>query len=209
MGRACLPLNATATARVPRHAQPNGVELPSVWPPNELEVQEFVNDPPRAYRLPPYILQPPQTIRIDVGRQLFVDDFLIENLTLKRRWHRAVTHSLSVLIPDRSWESGRGRSTARPFGGASLLDPKTQMLKLWYRCGWRGGSGKTCLALSRDGRTFTKPELSQGSRRNNVVIESRQVEAFEVVYDAWSEPPRFVALRRRLDHNISLAAVIY
>ena len=195
--RPCVPLNVPVAARLPPQAQPNGVELPSVWPPDDIEVAEFVNDPPRARRQPPYVLQPPQTIRIDVGRQLFVDDFLVENHTFQRRWHSATTHILGLLVPDQRWESGRGnRATARPFGGGSLLDPRTQELKLWYRCAWRGSTGKTCLAISHDGRTFTKPELrSAGSRRHNVVLESRFVEAFEVVYDAWSDPPRFVGLR--------------
>ena len=34
--------------------------------------------------LPPYLVSPPAVIPIDVGRQLFVDDFLIEQTTLTR-----------------------------------------------------------------------------------------------------------------------------
>ena len=37
----------------------------------------------------PYLKQPPKTIPIDVGRQLFVDDFLIESTDMKRVFHQA------------------------------------------------------------------------------------------------------------------------
>jgi len=37
----------------------------------------------------PYLEKPPKVIPIDVGRQLFVDDFLIENTTLNRTLHAA------------------------------------------------------------------------------------------------------------------------
>jgi hypothetical protein len=36
---------------------------------------------------PPYLTSPPEVIPIDVGRQLFVDDFLIAETTLKRTFH--------------------------------------------------------------------------------------------------------------------------
>ena len=38
---------------------------------------------------PPYLADPPAVIPIDVGRQLFVDDFLIEETTLERTCHHA------------------------------------------------------------------------------------------------------------------------
>jgi len=37
----------------------------------------------------PYLKNKPKVIPIDLGRQLFVDDFLIENTTLKRTLHQA------------------------------------------------------------------------------------------------------------------------
>ena len=136
------------------------------------------------------------TIRISVGRQLFVDDFLIESTTLQRRWHQArVLSSKPVLRADEPWEEGsNGRWTARPFGGWSLLDPRTQRVLLWYRCGWRGARGQTCVATSRDGVTFTKPKRGANAA-NNVVIESEANEAMEVVYDHLATPPRFECLR--------------
>jgi len=49
----------------------NGIVLPSEWPPR-------ITDPKsRSPREVPYLEHPPRVINIDVGRQLFVDDFLI------------------------------------------------------------------------------------------------------------------------------------
>jgi hypothetical protein len=50
-------------------------------------------------------VSPPDVIPIDVGRQLFVDDFLIEDTTLARRFHRAEYYSGNpVLWPNTRWE---------------------------------------------------------------------------------------------------------
>ena len=42
--------------------------------------------------LPPYLVSPSEVIPIDVGRQLFVDDFLIKHTTMKRAYHSAEYH---------------------------------------------------------------------------------------------------------------------
>ena len=49
----------------------NGIELPVQWPPN-------YGEPTGAPMPVPYLDNPSDVIPIDVGRQLFVDDFLIE-----------------------------------------------------------------------------------------------------------------------------------
>ena len=176
-------------------ALPNGALLPTPWPPTHLSYLNFTSDPPQPLPNP---ATPPPVVRITVGRQLFVDDFLIERASnLARRFHQAKVQSMGVLVPDQPWEQTSGdRKTARPFGGGTLLDPRSQRLLLWYRCGWRGASGKTCVALSRDGVHFTKPQLTSSPiPGSNVVLETRQNEAFEVVYDFAARPPRFVAMR--------------
>eukprot|EP00965_Chrysotila_dentata_P197264 6178087-Pleurochrysis_carterae.AAC.2 len=174
----------------------NGIELSKPWPPANLSYRDFIRKPPHAYNQPPYEGKPPPTILVDAGRQLFIDDFLIEGTTLHRTWHTASVHNMGVLIPDRPWERGGNmRMTARPFGGGVLYDPGAHLVKLWYRCGWRGASGKTCLAISRDGLNFQKPDLSRFGLRENIVIETARNEGFEVVYDFLSKPSRFVALR--------------
>src|SRR6202035_1162225 len=63
----------------------NGIVLPKVWPP--------VQSPTQSYQVPPYISNPPAVIPIDVGRQLFVDDFLIQSSTMARTQHQPVLYS--------------------------------------------------------------------------------------------------------------------
>jgi hypothetical protein len=65
----------------PRQVLYNGIELPSPWPPRLSEFPTSVaKDPPT----PPYLQAPPAVIPIDLGRQMWVDDFLIAESTLKR-----------------------------------------------------------------------------------------------------------------------------
>ena len=52
----------------------NGIRLPPVWPPRAVDLS-------KELATPQYLLSPPAVIPIDVGRQLFVDDFLISNIT--------------------------------------------------------------------------------------------------------------------------------
>ena len=94
----------------------NGIVLPEVWPPKG----EFQAGQPMPV---PYLSNPPPVIDITLGRQLFVDDFLIETSTLKRVWHAATLHSNNpVLKPERDWEK-LGSAMAMPFSDGVWLDP--------------------------------------------------------------------------------------
>src|SRR6188768_2394039 len=76
----------------------NGIRLGTPWPPNN---RYFSTEPIE----PPYLADPPAVIPIDLGRQLFVDDFLIEESSLARTFHRAELHPASpVLRPETAWE---------------------------------------------------------------------------------------------------------
>src|SRR5690242_9802525 len=58
----------------------NGIALPAGFPLQRIATQ--------SYQIPSYLTNPPAVIPIQVGRQLFVDDFLIEQTTLTRVGHR-------------------------------------------------------------------------------------------------------------------------
>src|SRR5262245_58721393 len=64
----------------------NGIRLPATWPP---QIKELPRDPVE----PPYLTSPPAVIPIDVGRQLFVDDFLVARSSLTRTHHRPAYHA--------------------------------------------------------------------------------------------------------------------
>src|SRR3982751_4515802 len=82
----------------PGELLPNGIRLPAEWPPRPKEA-------PAGLVVPPYLQSTPAVLPIDLGRQLFVDDFLIAETTLKRTFHPATYHPKTpVLRPDKAWE---------------------------------------------------------------------------------------------------------
>lgn len=152
---------------------PNGIVLPDEWPPRiggdagrpPLQTFSKPGDPPD----PPYLETKPAVIPIDVGRQLFVDDFLIAETTLKRVWHRPVKDpSNPVLRPETPWETGVTRTPmAAPFSDGCFYDPKTRRFLLWYSSGWYDS---TALAVSRDGLRWERPAFDVFPGTNRVML---------------------------------------
>jgi hypothetical protein len=127
----------------------NGIRLPAQWPPRE---------PLGREPMPlPYLRQPPAVIPIDVGRQLFVDDFLIQETTLRRVFHRPEEYAGNpVLKPDQPWDKQGQASAAMPFSDGAWWDPRVERFRLWYMGGL---FSSTCLAESSDGLRWSKPPL--------------------------------------------------
>jgi len=59
----------------------NGIVLPDEWPPQRTVEVLWTLEPMPV----PYLKNPPSVIPMDIGRQLFVDDFLIEQTTLEKK----------------------------------------------------------------------------------------------------------------------------
>jgi hypothetical protein len=137
----------------------NGIRLADPWPPRRLSL-------PQSPIAPPYLVDPPDVIPIDVGRQLFVDDFLIEQTSLTRSFHRAEYHAASpVLTPSTAWElydeyaqrtKTRSNPAAMPFSDGVFYDPEDRRFKIWYMGGY---SQNTCYAVSNDGLNWERPRL--------------------------------------------------
>ncbi|MCA9734052.1 glycosyl hydrolase family 32 [candidate division KSB1 bacterium] len=153
----------------------NGIILPGQWPPDygPLDYGKYNRQPMPV----PYLATPPAVIPIDVGRQLFVDDFLIEHTTLKRTFHRAELHRESpVLKPNKPWEMenryeeaygvGDSSTSAMVFSDGVWFDPQDQLFKMWYMCGYMCS---TCIATSSDGIHWQKPSLDAGEAESNIV----------------------------------------
>ncbi len=168
---------------------PNGIVLPDEWPPKNVVLS--LEPPPK----PSYLISPPNVIPIDVGRQLFVDDFLIEQTTLRRVSHRAQFHPDNpVLKPDKPWEnegSGpRSGPMAMPFSGGVFYDPADRLFKMWYMGSY---SRYLCYAVSRDGIRWEKPSLDV-KPGTNIVVTSGGGGANTVWLDPETKDPsrRFV-----------------
>jgi hypothetical protein len=140
----------------------NGIQQPSPFPPRD---RALTLDPPAP---PPYLTSPPAVIPIDVGRQLFVDDFLIEQTTLTRTFHSAEYHPATpVLKPDRPWEQEGKGPMAMPFSSGIWFDPQDRLFKMWYMGGY---NCFMCYATSQDGLHWEKPALDVRAGTNIVRV---------------------------------------
>ena len=160
--RAFLATTAGAALSTRISAQPsrevlyNGITLAQPWPPRR---RSFSNEPER----PPYLASPPDVINIDTGRQLFVDDFLIDESSLYREFHHAEYHPASpVLAPEERWEiddpyavmtKTAPSTSAMVFSDGVFFDPADRLFKMWYMAGYQQ---HTALATSTDGIKWTK-----------------------------------------------------
>ena len=139
----------------------NGITLPDSWPPRA--TVQSSRDPIPA----PYLANPPRVIPIDLGRQLFVDDFLIEETTLSRAFGRPEIHPQSpVLRPETEEEMDAGFCPmAAPFNDGAWYDPRDRLFKLWYMPGWFHSAA---LATSADGIHWERPRLDVAPGTNLV-----------------------------------------
>lgn len=151
----------------------NGITLGSPWPPR----RRYLDAHPIA---PPYLQEPPAIIPIDVGRQLFVDDFLIEDTSLARTWHAAEYHPGNpILTPATEWErrdpmaertNQKINPSAMVFSDGVFFDPAERLFKMWYMAGY---GVYTCLATSTDGITWQRPTFDVVKGSNVTSTETR------------------------------------
>ena len=144
----------------------NAIRLSRPWPPI------YSSENSRQPRVAPYLTNRPAVIPIDVGRQLFVDDFLVLDTTLKRSFHRARLHDINpVLKPETPLEMNGGmRPLACPFNDGVFYDPQDRLFKLWYHAGWFDG---IAYATSRDGLHWERPNLDVEPGTNRVLVRGK------------------------------------
>jgi hypothetical protein len=159
----------------------NGIALPDAWPPRRAKL---TREPANI----PYLKGPPKVIPIDVGRQLFVDDFLIADATgLKRTFHTARPHQGNPVVTyDKPWER-EGRSPfASVFSDGVWYDPVDKLFKMWYLGGYLK---TTCLATSKGGLRWTKPALDV-EKGTNIVMRHYRDSSTVWLDHAESDPKR-------------------
>ena len=147
---------------------PNGIRLPKVWPPTTMRP----SDKPMPV---PYLKFPPAVLPINVGRQLFVDDFLIAKTDLMRTFHKAEKYAGNpVLRPETPQEltphdddddRGIAVGACSFLPGGAFFDPTAGLFKMWYTAGHRGA---LAMVQSRDGLHWDRPMLAADG--SNVLI---------------------------------------
>lgn len=159
----------------------NGITLPKAWPPTSeaTTAPASTREPMRV----PYLEAEniPDPIWIDVGRQLFVDDFLIAETDLARVFPKPVKYEGNpVLRPETALEQNRPQNACTvPKGGGVWWDAAEGVYKLWYEAGW---IHTICHATSKDGIHWERPSL-------DVVPGTNQVLPPDLVPDSWSVVP--------------------
>ena len=169
----------------------NGIVLPSPWPPRRVP-------PVFTPEKPPYLATRPAVINIDLGRQLFVDDFLIEESSLYRTFHRATYHAANpVLTPTEPWETRdphaintkiQPSQAAMPFSDGVFYDHGDRLFKMFYMAGYQQA---TALATSRDGVSWQKPRLPIVPGTNIVSPTPRDSSTVWLDYEAPSRESRY------------------
>jgi hypothetical protein len=161
----------------------NGIVLPEQWPPRNIDPKDTMPMPV------PYLKNPPKVIPIDVGRQLFVDDFLIECHTLRRVFHMPEKYQGNpVLRPETPLElQGEFDDSAVVKGGGLWWDPAAGLFKLWYEAGWLT---TVAYATSKDGLHWDRPALDVKPGTNQVLPTDLTFDSGSVVPDWDAKDPQ-------------------
>ena len=155
----------------------------------------------------------PDVINIDVGRQLFVDNFLIDSTTLTQTYHNAEIQEEPVFIGDAAHEF----TTAVMISGGMWYDMEESIYKMWYSAGF---CGKTAYATSKDGINWER--YSTSADGSNIVLKfvnseaSGKVEGNIASNSVWidyeapeSERYKMMARQRDLYAKVSGPGVLY
>lgn len=110
---------------------------------------EFIPDPP-------YLTNISEPIEVNLGRQLWVDDYLIsKSNNLKRVYHQAVDVKSDPILSPTPTEN---RSNS-PLPDAVLYDPIQREFKMWYVPNYEYTPHRMALAVSKDGINWIRKKL--------------------------------------------------
>ncbi|MBM3727884.1 MAG: hypothetical protein FJW40_20975 [Acidobacteria bacterium] len=113
-------------------------------------------------------------VALGTRRELFVDRFLIDRLTGTSLQLQTPRREADALLLDRPWEG--------QFSNYATVIRDAGEYRLYYRGLPEAGKDLTsaevtCLAVSKDGKHFTRPELGlfdyAGSRQNNLILANQ------------------------------------
>lgn len=185
-----MALLACCASLAQQRVLPNGIELPAQWPPR-------YEEPAKAQDMPvPYLTAKPSVIPINVGRQLFVDNFLVSATNMTQVAHAPNFYAANpVLEPSEEWEKTiEGAPYAAPFSDGIWYDEKDGKFKMWYLAG-AGILHKqdkqtfyTGYAESADGKKWTKPQV--GVFNNTNIVDTCNRDAATIWLDKQERDPQ-------------------
>lgn len=157
----------------------NGIVLPRDWPPRNIDLSK------REVQRVPYLDCRPEVVDIDVGRQLFVDDFLVEKSSFLRMYKLPRKHPANpVLRPESPLDAPPGTQ-----GGVSRpcvwFVPSLGVYRLWYVAGTYY-KGTVCVAESRDGLHWTRPSFDVNPGTNQSWPMGFQTDSWSVAPDPFA-----------------------
>ena len=158
----------------------NNILLPEQWPPNEVK---FDSDSEMDI---PYLRQKPDVIDISVGRQLFVDDFLIaESRHLYPFFHKAKKFDGNpVFTPETEQECNVTLPCACPKSGGVWFDKDDRRYKMWYEAGWLN---RMAYAESTDGLHWERIPINPDG--SNIILSDLVADSSTVFIDYDTDKP--------------------
>ncbi len=195
-------------ANLPANALYNGIVYPADY--------QFSIDPNKGDAVTaPYLLAQskggyaPGLINIDRGRQLFVDDFLIDSTSLSRTYYQAYENPDNpVFYPEAKWELTDFPSTACTSGGI-WYDMEEKVYKMWYEAGF---NNVLAYATSTDGIHWERPAIN--SDGTNTLVRQQRTDSFSIWIDYNAAPNERYKLMIRSPNDSSankydIPAVLY
>ena len=130
-------------------------------------------------------------IDIEVGRQLFVDDFLVDSTQGVVRVYNHPTKAFDAPVMWAETDLEREVDPKRPYrfapvagatSGGLWWDPVKKVFRLWYEAGWMK---YLCYAESKDGIKWERKDLGIVKGTNRVLTDT--------LLDSWSVVPDYKA----------------
>lgn len=163
----------------------NGVVFPEKLPEYPQEVFKE-----RKCLAVPYLDDPPEVIKTGTGRELFVDDFIIESTDCKKTFHYPEKYAGNpILKPETQLELGNGEhaSCACPKSGGVWYDYEKRIYRMWYEAGFLG---YICYAESTDGINWIRPDLDVFPGTNRVLPFGLKSDSWTVIHDYYTTDPQ-------------------
>ena len=151
------------------------------WPPCSTTLLQLLQRrPPQPPYLSHHHRHRARALLVNRTRQLFVDDYVLHNRTAARRCHQARFKAVILKPTPHEWSDVHAKRAdfelrwvgrARPYSGGVHFDAADGMYKLFYSCSWtwngNSGTGRACIALSRDGVEWWRPNITAPERSPN------------------------------------------